>query len=200
MSLKHKCVPLRWKLDINPIPKETPITPISLTNIIMRLFEKTVLKKGISPELQSLINCDQFAYKEGTSATDALIMCHHKWLNWLEDNADHVRVVSFDLKKVFDSVSHNIVCKKLEKTNINPYITNWIVNFLSDRRQRVIVNGIETNYVEVNKGVPQDTVLAPFLFSLMINDLTVKDPDNNLLVKFADDITVRAPAKENSGP
>ena len=204
MSLKHKCVPLLWKLaNINPIPKETPITectqlrPISLTNIIMRLFEKIVLKKEISPELQSLINCDQFAYKEGTSATDALIMCHHKWLNWLDNNADHVRVVSFDFKKAFDSVSHHIVCKKLEKTNINPYIINWIANFLSDRRQRVIVNGIETNYVEVNKGVPQGTVLEPFLFSLMINDLTVKDPDNNLLVKFADDMTASAPVKEN---
>ena len=117
----------------------------------MRLFEKIVLKKEISPELQLLINCDQFAYKEGTSATDALIMCHQKWLSWLDNNADHVRVVSFDLKKAFDSVSHNIVCKKLEKTNINPYIINWIANFLSDRRQRFIVNGIETNYVEVNK-------------------------------------------------
>ena len=98
----------------------------------MRLFEKILLKKEISPELQSPIKCDQFAYKEGTSATDALIMCHHKWLNWLDNNADHVRVVSFDLKKAFDSVSHNTVCKKLEKTKINPYIINWIANFLSD--------------------------------------------------------------------
>ena len=102
----------------------------------MRLFEKIVLKKEISPELQSPIKSDQFAYKEGTSATDAL-MCHQKWLNWLDNNADHVRVVSFDLKKAFDSVSHNNVCKKLEKTNINPYIINphiinWIANFLSD--------------------------------------------------------------------
>ena len=91
----------------------------------MRLFKRMVLKKEISPELQSLINCDQFAYKKGTSATDALIMCHHKGLNWLDNNTDHVRVVSFDFKKAFDSVSH-IVCKKLEKTNINPYMINWI--------------------------------------------------------------------------
>ena len=61
MSLEHQCVPQLWKLaNLNPIPKETPLTdctqlrPISFTNIIMRLFEKVVLEKEILPELQSL--------------------------------------------------------------------------------------------------------------------------------------------------
>ena len=96
-------------------------------------------------------------------------------------------MISFDLRKAFDSISH-IICNKLESININPYIINWIAIFLTDRRQSVIVNGIETNYVDINKGVPQGTVLGQFLFSLMINDLTVKDPVN-ILVKFADDMT-----------
>jgi hypothetical protein len=65
----------------------------------MRLFERIVLKKEISSELKQLIKCDQFAYKEGTSATDALIMCHHKWLNWLDGNVDHVRVIHLILRK-----------------------------------------------------------------------------------------------------
>ena len=108
MSLEHQCVPLLWKsANLNPIPKETALTdctqlrPISLTNVIIRLFEKIVLTKEISPELKQVIKPDQFAYKKGTSATDALIMCHHKWLNWLDGNADHVRVMLFDLKESF---------------------------------------------------------------------------------------------------
>ena len=47
---------------------------------------------------------------------------------------------------------------------MNPYI---IASFLSDRRQRVIANGITTNYVDVNKGVPQGTVIGLYLFSLI---------------------------------
>ena len=81
MSLEHQCVPQLWKLaNLNPIPKETPLTdctqlrPISLTNVIMRLFEKVVLEKEISPELQSVIEHDQYAYKKGTSAT-VLLLC-----------------------------------------------------------------------------------------------------------------------------
>lgn len=99
----------------------------------------------------------------------------------------------------FDSVPHDILCEKLKTVNINPYITNWIIRFLSNRRQRVVINGsgTETSYVDINKGVPQGTFFSPFLFSLMINDTTVKDPRNNLLIKFADDMTVSAPVKSN---
>ena len=43
--------------------------------------------------------------------------------------------------------------------------------------------------------MPQGTVLGPFLFSLMVNDIKPKDPENNMLVKFADDMTVSAPVK-----
>ena len=114
-----------------PLPKESPLTecnqlrPISLTNIIMRLFERVVYKQEIASAFKSVIGRDQFAYKEGTNTTDALIMCLHHWLKWLDEGADSVRVISFDYKKAFDSVSHNIICEKLKTLEINPYTINW---------------------------------------------------------------------------
>ena len=116
-------------------------------------------------------------------------------MKWLEDDAGYVRVISFDLSKAFDTVPHDIICEKLKATDLNPYIINWIINFISNRKQRVVVDGIETEYVHINRGVPQGTVLGPFLFSLMANDIKPKDPENNMLVKFADDMTVSAPVK-----
>ena len=63
------------------------------------------------------------------------------------------------------------------------------------RRQRVVVDGIVTEFVDINRGVPQGTVIGPFLFSLMVDDIKSLKPQDNLLIKFADDITVSAPVK-----
>ena len=54
---------------------------------------------------------------------------------------------------------------------------------------RIVVDGIETEYVDINN------ILGPFLFSLMVNDVKPVDPKNNILVKFADDMTICAPVK-----
>jgi hypothetical protein len=58
-----------------------------------------------------------------------------------------------------------------------------------------VVDGIVTNFLDINRGVPQGTVIGPFLFSVMVNDVNLEDPGSNLLIKFADDLTVSAPVK-----
>lgn len=98
-----------------------------------------------------------------------------------------VRVFSFDFSRAFDSIPQAIVCDKLASLNINPYVINWIVSFLSNRKQRVVVDGFVTKW-----GVPQGTVLGPILFSIMVNDVTPVYPERNLLVKYADDLTLSA--------
>ena len=92
----------------------------------------------------------------------AMIKCYHSWLNWLDKDADVVRVFSFYFSKAFDTVSNYIVCNKLKAMDVNPYITNWIISFLTNRQQRVVVNGKSTEFVSVNRGVPQGTVMCPF--------------------------------------
>ena len=144
----------------------------------MRLFQKLVFKQEISANLQSIIGKDQFAYRTESNTTMAIIKCQHQWLKWLEDEeVDFVRVISFDFSKAFDSVPHDIVCEKLKRTCLNPYTTNWIIDFLTNRRQRVVVDRIETDFLEINRGVPQGTVIGPFLFSLRVNDISLEDPE-----------------------
>ena len=70
-----------------------------------------------------------------------------------------------------------------------PWERGWTINFLTNRQQRVVVDGIVTNYLDINRGVPQGTVLGPILFSIMVNDIKPIDHQNEL-IKFADDMTL----------
>lgn len=108
----------------------------------------------------------------------------NEWLRRLDSDADFIHIFSFDFSKAFDSVPHDIVCPKLRNLEINPYIHNWIVNFLKGRQQRVVVDGISTSYLSINRGIPQGTVIGPILFSIMINDIKAVNPSSNLLVKY----------------
>ena len=145
--------------DIKPLSKESPLTsctqlrPISLTAVIMRLFERLFHRFELSSICNDYIYLDQFAYREGHNSTMASIKCQHTWLKWLDGNADFVTIFSFDFSKAFDSVSHNILCSKFKQVNINPYIINWLISFLDQRKQRVVVDGYRTKYVSINRGV-----------------------------------------------
>ena len=61
----------------------------------------------------------------------------------------------------------------------------WINAFLCYRQQRVVVNGVKSDWAPVVSGVPQGTVLGPLLFSLHINDITADIKSEIRL--FADD-------------
>ena len=138
---------------------------------IQRLFEKTIYINELSHIMEGEIHKDQFAYRKNHSSTTALIEAQHTWLEWLDRGAKMVRVFSFDFKKAFDSVPHDVLCDKLKKLPINPYVINWMIKFLKNRYQRVCVDGIKTEYLPINRGVLQVTVLGPLLFSIMINDI-----------------------------
>lgn len=82
--------------------------------------------------------------------------------------------------------------------DINPYIINWVISFLCDCQQRVVVDGVVTKFLNINRGVSQGTVLGPILFSIMVNDIKPVSP-SSLLIKYADDITVSVPIKSSPG-
>ena len=77
---------------------------------------------------------------------------------------------------------------KLKAHGIRDGIVTWIEQWLTDRRQRVVVDGEVSNWKSVLSGVPQGSVLEPLLFLIYINDLDDNITSN--VLKFADDTSV----------
>ena len=69
----------------------------------------------------------------------------------------------------------------------------FAISFLSNRKQRVVVDGFVAEFVSINRGVPQGIVLGPILSSTMVNDITSVFPERNLLLKYAKDLTLSVP-------
>ena len=76
-----------------------------------------------------------------------------------------------DFSKAFDTVPHRRLLNKLKFYGIRGSLLQWISSWLTERHQRVMVNGKSSNVISVKSGIPQDTVLGPLMLLVHINDI-----------------------------
>ena len=74
---------------------------------------------------------------------------------------------------------------------LGPYITNWYLSFLRNRKQRLVFRGSSYCWYNVNKGTTQGRVRGPYLFNLFINDRDLVNCPDASLNKYADDTMVQ---------
>ena len=163
--------------------------PVSLTSIICKVMESIVRDALVKYMKDNLLFTDrQFGFLGGRSTTLQLLKVLDDWTEVL-DRGGYVDVVYCDFMKAFDTVPHGRLIQVLEYYGVDSFIVKWIRGFLTDRKQRVIINGELSTWSEVSSGIPQGSVLGPVLFVVYINTM-VESVTNSELYLFADDAKV----------
>ena len=194
-SLREGKIPEEWRqAKICPIFKKgskmsaNNYRPVSLTCIACKLMEKLVREKLVDHlEKNLLITDKQHGFVSGKSCVTQLLDVLDTWTDILDDSGS-VDIIYMDYQKAFDSVPHRRLIMKTEAHGIGGPVLRWINDFLSNRKQSVVVGNAQSSEAPVTSGIPQGSVLGPVLFILYINDLPqIVDSEVRL---FADDTKI----------
>ncbi len=146
-----------------------------------KLIRNTVVEHM---ESNRLFTTHQYGFRKGYSCNTQLLEALEDWTEAIELKKE-VDILYIDLRKAFDTVPHQRLLKKLKGYGIEGNIYSWIEDFLKDRKQKVVVNGEESDWTDIQSGIPQGSVLGPVLFLIYVNDLP--DVVECMIKMFADD-------------
>ena len=160
--------------------------PISLISIFSKIIEN-VMKARMLCFVDEHIGTDKFQY--GFLKNSSTLSATVDLMDYLSTNLDSRKIVIavfVDLRKAFDVVSHAILLEKLELMGFRGGILNLIKSYLYNRQQYVCVDDFKSTIAINNCGVPQGSVLGPFLYSLFVVSLRISQLKAKYFT-FADD-------------
>ena len=142
---------------------------INLLAIVSKLFEN-ILSDQITGYFRNLLCSPLSAYRKGYSCQHLILHLTEYWCQAL-DNGSTVSTVAMDLSKAFDKMPHALLIAKLSAYGMSKDACNLIIRYLRNRRHRIKIMGICSDWATINRRVPQGSVLGPLLFNIFFNDL-----------------------------
>ena len=194
LSMFTSTFPSEWKkAKVTPIYEDgdksdvSNCRPISVLPILSKILERAVHDQLYNYlTCNNIINQCQSGFRRNHSTNTALLDVTDHILK----NANDGKVTAsifLDLKKAFDTVSHEMLIKKLNSYGITESALQWFKSYLSDRTQAVNVNSTLSDFKSINIGVPQGSILGPLLFIIFVNSLPESVNTSCKCVMCADD-------------
>ena len=188
-SIKLGVVPAAWKIArILPLrkPNKADYTvpkayrPISLLPTLGKVLELVVARRlSFWAETYSLLPEGQFGARPRRSCDQALVLLMEKIKEaWRRGKI--LSLISFDVKGAYNGVPRQVMASKLASKGIPLNVVQWVESFCSDRRATVVVNGMETEAMDIPfPGLPQGSPLSPILYIFFNADLVQQASDRD---------------------
>jgi hypothetical protein len=191
-SMEEGSIPNDWKCaNVTAIFKKGIRTepgnyrPVSLTANICKVMERMIKEDIVNfLERKQIIRNSQHGFRNKKSClTNLLEFMEH--VSQKLDKGEPVDIIYLDFQKAFDKVPHKRLLAKLKAIGIEGNLLRWIGLWLTGRKQRVVINSVESDWKDVLSGVPQGSIMGPLRFIIFINDIDLNI--GNKILKFADD-------------
>ena len=190
LSLKIGCqliLPLYSKREIEVLLLIN-YRPISLTSVLCKVMEHIIFHHIMSYFTSlNILNPLQHGFRPNHS-------CQTQLVDFIDEIQRSMNIrqqtdlLFIDFSKAFDTVPHGRLLNKLKFYGVRGPLLRWISSWLTERYQRVMVDGESSSTTAVKSGVPQGTVLGPLMFLVYINDINENITSSVRL--FADDCVI----------
>ena len=178
---------LHKKKDVNLISN---YRPISILPTLSKVIEKSATNQLVTYlEQTNIINSNQHAYRKrhGTVTCLAEVV---DYLYQLLDENTHAAIISLDLSKAFDSISHQLLLNKLSMQGLSEKSILWIQSYLTERKQVTKFKDYTSTEELITAGVPQGSIIGPLLFLCFTNDLYEAFDETCKILSYADDTQI----------
>lgn len=162
---------------------------MSVLPCFSKILERLALNRCLNYiNRYNILNNKQFGFRPNHSTYMAIVELVNKVCNAVEKNENTVGIF-LDLSKAFDTIDHHILLYKLEYYGFRGIVLEWFKNYLTNRKQYVSYQSVNSELQDIKCGVPQGSILGPLLFILYMNDITSTSSMLEFIL-FADDTTI----------
>ena len=192
LSVTTGVFPSIWK-QANVVPvfkkgsKKHPenYRPVSLLPLCSKILEKVVSETLLHACLPALPTSQHGFLPKRSCVTNLSCFLEHCWSSI--STGKQTDAIYTDYSSAFTSVNHTLLLHKLQHSfNITGVAYSWLKSYLSNRTQRVVLNGKHSDWTPVQSGVPEGSILGPLLFACYVADIPLHIRSGCIM--YADDV------------